>query len=72
MHHCYKNNELYGFKACRNFSRLVGKTYPEKWKLYVQVDPYKKISGLFRQSMSRIERADRTEEYLLTYDEFEF
>jgi len=72
LKHSYKNHELYGFKACRKFSRLVGQEYPKNWKMYIQIDPKMKISGLFRQTMARIERKDRTEEYLVTYDEFEF
>lgn len=72
LKHSYKNHELYGFKACRKFSRLVGKEYPQNWKMYIQIDPKMKISGLFRQTMSRIERRDRTEDFLVTYDEFEF
>jgi len=70
--HSYKNHELFAFKGCRNFTRMVGKTYPENWKKYVLVEPFKKITKLYKQAMSRIEREDRTEEYLKTYDEFDF
>ena len=51
---------------------MVGRTYPLKWKIYIQVEAHNKITGLFKQTMSRIERVDKTEEYLKTYDEFEF
>ena len=70
--HAYKNHELYAFKACRNFSRFVSKTYPNNWKTYIQVGSHKKITGLYRQAMDRLERRDKTEEYLKTYDEFDF
>ena len=70
--HAYKNSQLYSFKGCRNFTRLVGATYPINWKKYMTVEKFQKISGLYKQSMSRLERQDQTEDYLLTYDEFEF
>jgi hypothetical protein len=70
--HAYKNHELYAFKGCRNFTRSVGRTYPSKWKIYIQVEPFKKITNLFKHTVDQNERKDRTEEYLLTYDEFEF
>lgn len=68
----YTNHQLYAFKGCRNFTRSVGKTYPEKWKLYMQVEPFKKITKTFKQNVDLNERIDRTKEYLTTYDEFEF
>ena len=62
--HAYKNHQLYAFKACRNFTRRVGKTYPSKWKLYVLIEPFKKITSVFKQNMKMLERKDITEEYL--------
>lgn len=70
--HAYKNHNVYSFKGCRNFTRMVGRTYPHKWKTYIEVEPFKKITSLFKQTMKDIERSDRTSEYITTYDEFEF
>lgn len=70
--HAYKNHEVYAFKGCRNFTRLVGKTYPTYWKNYILIEPFKKITNVFKQTVERQNRADMTEEYIKTYDEFEF
>jgi glutaredoxin 2 len=70
--HAYKNSNLYSFKACRNFTRMVGRTYPIHWKKYILIEPFKKLTGLFKQNISKLERQDRTEEYIKTYDEFDF
>lgn len=70
--HSYRNHELFAFKACRYFTRSVGRTYPKNWKTYIIVEPFKKITNLYKQAMSRLEREDKTEEYLKTYDEFDF
>jgi hypothetical protein len=66
----FKNHEIWGFKACRNFTRSVGRTYPENWKKYVQIDHTLKISKLFRKNSFKMIMKHKTEEDLSTYDEF--
>lgn len=34
----FKNRELWVFDAIRDFKRTVSKTYPENWKMYIQVE----------------------------------
>jgi hypothetical protein len=68
----FKNNELWGFTASRNFKRSLAKVYPENWKRYVQVDPHKKISTLFRSRLYNIVRNEDAAENLKMYNEFEF
>lgn len=68
----FKNHELWGFEATRDFTRKVGETYPKLWKQYVEIDPRQKISKLFRSHMWENERKDMVEEQLKTYNEFEF
>ena len=46
----FKFNDMWGFKACREFTAEVGRTYPENWKKYIQVDHTLKISRLYRKS----------------------
>ena len=46
----FKFNDMWGFKACREFTTEVGRTYPENWKKYIQVDHTLKISKLYRKS----------------------
>lgn len=68
----FKNNELWGFTATRDFKRSLSKSYPEKWNMYLQVDPRKKISNVFRSRLYNIERNENDAQSLKTYNEFEF
>lgn len=43
----YKHREYWGFEACRNFKRLVSKSYPEKWPIYMEIPPNRKIKALY-------------------------
>ncbi len=45
----FKFNDLWGFKACRNFTTLVGVEYPKNWKKYIQVDHSLKVARLYRE-----------------------
>ena len=31
----FRNHELWGFKGVRDFTRMVGQTYPKEWKKYL-------------------------------------
>lgn len=52
----FKFHEVWGFKACREFTQTVGKEYPENWKKYIQVDHTLKISRLYRDYIASIKR----------------
>jgi hypothetical protein len=67
----FKNHELWGFIATRDFKRTVGKTYPLKWKQYLEVNPNIKISSMFRSNIYKIERKEADQLSLQNYDEFE-
>jgi hypothetical protein len=67
----FKNNELWGFVPTRDFKRRVGKTYPKKWKQYVQVDPTMKMSGFYRSMMNKMRTEEAAKELIETYNEFE-
>jgi hypothetical protein len=66
----FKNHELWGFKGVRDFTRMVGKTYPTEWKKYIQVDNYLKVSKLFRKHKFEHNRKIETIDLLKDYDEF--
>jgi hypothetical protein len=66
----FKNHDLWGFKGVRDFTRMVGKTYPKEWKKYIQVDNKIKISRLFRKHATEYKRKIETIELLKDYDEF--
>jgi hypothetical protein len=61
---------LWGFKGVRDFTRMVGQTYPTEWKKYIQVDNLVKISRLFRMEKFKQFKTDETTELLKNYDEF--
>ena len=67
----FKFHELWGFKGCREFTRKVGKTYPENWKKYIQVDHTLKVSRLYRHYLKDINRAVVDKERLQNYDPLE-
>jgi len=48
-----KDRDLWMFKSDRTFSRMVAKTYPEKWKMYLQVDSFQHISRMYRKHINR-------------------
>ena len=66
----FKNHELWGFKGVRDFTRMVGQTYPKQWKKYIQVDNLLKVSRLFRIEKFKHFKVDETIELLKNYDEF--
>ena len=43
----YKHREYWGFKPCRSFKRLVSKSYPDNWPIYIEVERDKKIRTLY-------------------------
>lgn len=66
----FRNNELWGFVAIREFKRTTASTYPKEWKKYIVVDPHMKISRLFRKETKKHDIAKETEFLLQDYDEF--
>lgn len=67
----FKFHQLWGFKACREFTKNVGKTYPENWKKYIQVDHTLKISRLYRKYIAEVERESIDRERLADYNPLE-
>lgn len=67
----FRHKELWKFVATRNFTREVGKTYPENWKMYVEVDPKRNINRTFSKNVERIEEQESDAVKLQTYNEFE-
>lgn len=67
----FRNRELWYFKGARNFTRTVGKTYPQNWKMYVQVENFEMINKLFKNAKARQYYAKKLENDILDYNEFE-
>ena len=67
----FKNNELWGFVATRDFKRKVGAEYPKKWKQYVEIDPKMKMAGIYRSLEYKAIREEQAKEQIATYNEFE-
>jgi len=64
----FKFHELWGFKACKEFTRTVSKEYPANWKKYIQVDHTLKISRLYRDYVGGIKRESIDKQRLEEYD----
>jgi hypothetical protein len=67
----YKNREVWGFTACRNFKRAVSKEYPLNWTMYHIVDPKKKIREQFKKQRGRDYALEKEKEELKNYNDFE-
>ena len=71
LKHKMKNREYWTFVACRDFKRLVAKSYPENWNMYRVVENNKKIKKLYQQVYYAGKEALLTQNALKTYNEFE-
>lgn len=49
----FKDRQIWKFNGYRDFTRLVGKTYPERWKMYVQVENHQMISKMFMKGITK-------------------
>jgi hypothetical protein len=67
----FKNREVWQFKGDRNFTRTVSATYPENWKMYIQVENFQKINKFYQKSKSRDYFAKKLEIDLRDYNEFD-
>jgi len=66
-----KNREFWYFVACRDFKRLVAKTYPENWNMYVTIEPTKKIKQQYAKQAYKDYINNKTKEQLKDYNEFD-
>lgn len=66
----FRNHDLWGFKGVRDFTRMVGQTYPTEWKKYLIVDNFIKISKIFRMNKQKDLKIIETQDLLKDYDEF--
>jgi hypothetical protein len=67
----FKNHDLWVFTGCRDFTRSVSKKYPERWNMYVKIDPMIKINTMFRSSYKKLTVRDGQQDFLETYNELE-
>lgn len=68
--YCFKNHELWGFTAVRDFKRSVAKAYPTQWKKYLQVDDMVRVSRIFRKKNFKLHRQAEEKLMMEYYDEF--
>jgi hypothetical protein len=69
--HRIKNREFWSFVACRDFKRLVAKTYPENWQMYIAADPTTKLQWAYSRSVYKEIKAKETAKALQNYNEFD-
>lgn len=67
----FKFNDLWSFKAAREFTKLVGQEYPKNWKMYIQVDHTLKVSRLYRDYLRQVDREAVDHQRSLDYDPLE-
>lgn len=67
----FKNQELWGFKGSRKFTRTVSKFYPDYWKRYIEIDPTKKLKFSYLKEINKRKGKDYEEMLLETYNPFE-
>ncbi len=49
----FKDREVWKFIGTRAYKRTVAKVYPEKWKMYIQVDNFQRISKMYDKHRKR-------------------
>ena len=69
--HKMKNKEYWGFTACRDFKRLVSRSYPENWPMYIVVDPHQKIKLDYQKTYYKDLLQKGEKEALKNYNDFE-
>jgi hypothetical protein len=52
----FKHRKYWGFEACRGFKRMVSKAYPDNWKMYMEIEPTKKIKALYENNILNKDR----------------
>jgi hypothetical protein len=68
----FRNFELWGFNAVRQFKRTLSKEYPYRWKQYIQVEPNLKISCLYNENFKYRVKEKKIETIdINTYNEFD-
>lgn len=66
----FKDREVWKFTGVRDYKRTVAKVYPEKWKMYVQVDNFQRISKLFDKHKKKDYAISMTKPVSAEYNEF--
>jgi hypothetical protein len=71
--YCFKHKELWNFTGCRDLKRNVAKVYPEKWKIFVQVENKRHISKAFVRIQQKEWSIKNNESFVIDpeYNEFE-
>lgn len=68
----FQFSNLWGLSPVRQFSRTVGKVYPENFNKYLVVDDYKRINAVFNKRMYSLDMQKIEKEILnTTYNEFD-
>jgi hypothetical protein len=69
----FKNRELWNFSAIRDFKRGVAKVYPEKWKMYLQVESGKHITKYLKNARKNEWFKNTSENFVVDplYNEFD-
>jgi hypothetical protein len=69
----FKHRDLWSFDGVREFKRSVASTYPDNWKLYIQVENGIKISAYLRKAKKNDWFKNREQTFVIDplYNEFD-
>lgn len=69
----FKHREMWYFRGTRDFKRAVAKVYPEKWKMYVQVESGRNISKYVNAHRKTVHIEKKNDEFEIDplYNEFD-
>lgn len=65
------DREIWQFKGERNFTRAVGKHYPENWKNYIKVENYTYINELYKKRRFKERSIQEVSKLIDNYNEFD-
>lgn len=68
--YAFKFRDLWSFKACRNFTKGVSKTFPTKWNQYIKVEKGFYIYQLFKDKRKKKREVEENDP-LAGYYEFD-
>jgi hypothetical protein len=67
----FKNHHLWAFAGHRTFTRTVSANYKNNWNKYVLVEPYMKVSAIYKKALGEERRQQEQQDLLKNYNEFD-
>lgn len=55
----FRNQDIWGFRAVRQFKRGVSRSFRENWQMYIRIDHDLYISRLYRRQMYKLKKQEQ-------------